>query len=91
MKATQKKYNRIRFHANCEDWRPVIFPPLGPYWCSGTGDDYSIIVAYVPCTDDWQDELLKYWPEAVNIDLMQESIDIRFSDRFPKPDWFTLN
>jgi hypothetical protein len=32
---------RYRFHANADDYRPVKFPPPGPYWCSGYLGDGS--------------------------------------------------
>lgn len=82
-----KSWDRIRFQASIEDYRSVKWPPLGPYWCSGEGDDYSIIVAYLPNgTSD--KELRKYWPEAKEIDRMQTDVQIEFSDRFAKPDWW---
>lgn len=37
------KWERHRFHANEDDYRSVIWPPLGPYWCSGYGDGYSTV------------------------------------------------
>jgi hypothetical protein len=82
-----KKWDRVRFHANEDDWRPVIWPPIGPYWCSGSGDNYAVIVAYFP-TGSTDEDIKKYWPEASNIDRMQENVDISFSDRFAKPDWW---
>jgi hypothetical protein len=82
-----KSWDRIRFFANEDDYRSVIWPPLGPYWCSGYGDDHSVVVAYLPhgTTDK---DLKKYWPEARDIDRMQEDVQISFSDRFSKPDWW---
>jgi hypothetical protein len=82
------KWNRIRFQANLEDYRPVVFPPPGPYWCSGSGDSYSIVVAYMPAPLNVP-ELLKHWPEADRVEVMQRDTDITFSDRFAKPDWWT--
>jgi len=82
-----RTWDRIRFQANLEDYRPVIWPPLGPYWCSGEGEDYSIVVAYFPAgTDD--KVIKKYWPEAAQIDRMNEGVPLTFSDRFAKPDWW---
>lgn len=79
------KWMWYRFHANAEDFRPVKWPALGPFWCTGyAGDDsYSTVVAYLP-----PDEPLKnWWPEATNI--MSEPRDtIGYSDRFKKPDWW---
>lgn len=81
-----QKWDRLRFHANLDDYRPVLWPPPGPYWCSGEGDDYSIVVAYVPT--GFRD-LFKFWPEAQNVDALQTNTTLSFSDRFPKPDWWT--
>lgn len=82
-----KSWDRIRFMANVDDPRPIIWPPLGPYWISGSGFDFSVVVAYVP--HEFSDEgLKKYWPEAKEIDRMQTDIPIHYSDRFAKPDWW---
>lgn len=87
MSTKTQKWDRVRFRANLGDYRPVIWPPLGPYWCSGEGDGYSIVVAYIPhgSTDE---DLKKYWPEAKEIDRMNENTDLTFSDRFAEPDWW---
>ena len=78
---------RVRFRANNDDWRPVIFPPPGPCWCSGYGgtdeDGYAIVVAYV----EDEDQILKYWPEASDIDA-DDAETIVFTDRFARPDWW---
>ncbi len=76
--------NRYRFKANEDDWRPIKFPPPGPAWCSGYGDGYSIVVAYANSETD----ILDHWPEADEI-TVQENYPIVFTDRFPKPDWWT--
>jgi hypothetical protein len=80
-------WDRIRFHASADDHRCVVWPPLGPYWRSGEGDGYSIIVAYLPAGTK-NSVLKKYWPEASAIDRMQEGVQIEFTDRFAKPDWW---
>lgn len=82
-----KSWDRIRFRASLEDYRSVEWPPPGPYWCSGEGYDYSIVVAYVPHGMHDAD-LYRYWPEMTHLDRMQEDVPIAFSDRFPKPDWW---
>ena len=83
-----RSWDRIRLYANEADYRAVGWPPLGPYWCSGYGEGYAVVVAYVPHgTSDA--EIRKFWPEAKIIDRMQEDIDMVFSDRFSKPDWWT--
>ena len=54
-----------RFYTRSEDYRPVKFPPPGPYWCSGCGHDYNVIVAYFPFG---QEHLIEeYWPDAYNL------------------------
>lgn len=75
---------RARFCANLDDYRPVKWPPPGPYWCSGYGDDYSIVVAYVKN----EEQIKEFWPEATDIDA-EEVNEIVFTDRFSKPDWWT--
>lgn len=77
---------RARFHANYDDYRPVVWPVKHPYWCSGYGNDYSIIVTYA---DDIE-EIKLNWPEASNIEA--EEVDTyKFSSRFPKPGWFSFD
>lgn len=76
---------RARFHANESDYRPVYWPPPGPYWCSGYSDGYSIVIAYA----ENEAELVKFWPEASNIDA-EEVSEIVFSSRFPQPDWWEV-
>lgn len=78
------KWIRYRFHANLDDSRPVIFPPPGPWWETGTGEDFAVVVAYLPPNAN----LLDYWPEASNIDPHEHTNKIVFTDRFPKPDWW---
>jgi len=74
---------RARFKANEDDFRPVSWPVKHPYWCTGYGDDHSIVVAYA----DDEAEILRNWPEATDIES-EERIGYTFTDRFPKPDWF---
>jgi len=76
---------RCRFQASPEDYRPVKFPPPGPFWCTGYGIGYSIIVAYVK--DEKQ--ITEYWPEADDIDVHEENTEIVFTSRFPKPEWWS--
>lgn len=75
---------RARFHANPGDYRPVVWPIKHPYWCSGHGDRYSIVIAYA----DDEAEILRNWPEATEIDA-EEVGGYLFTSRFPKPEWFT--
>lgn len=74
---------RARFKANADDYRSVNWPVKHPYWCSGYGQDYSVIVAYA----DDEAEILRNWPEASDIEFTEE-IEYTFTDRFKKPDWF---
>ncbi len=73
---------RARFKANADDFRPVKWPVKHPYWCTGYGEGYSIVVAYA----DNETEVLENWPEATEIDAEDVS-EYSFSNRFPKPDW----
>ena len=72
-----------RFRADPDDWRPVTWPPPGPYWCSGYGETYSVIIAYVRPGMDVRD----WWPEAEDVDVTEVD-ELKFSSRFPKPDWW---
>lgn len=89
--AATETWTRFRFHANAGDYRPVTWPPVGPYWCSGYGCDsgeddageHSIVVAYAHSLD----EIMTQWPEASNIDA-EEGVEIEFSGRFPCPKWW---
>lgn len=74
---------RCRFRTKAEDYRPVNWPIKHPYWCTGYGDDYSIIVAYA----DDEAEIMRNWPEAYDLDS-EERDKYVFTDRFAKPDWF---
>jgi hypothetical protein len=77
---------RARFHANENDYRPVVWPIEHPYWCSGYGEGYAIVVAYV----DSIPELLRLWPEATSI-TFETVYEYQFSGRFPKPKWMELS
>ena len=74
---------RARFKANKDDPRPVRWPVKHPYWCSGYGGDYAIVVAYA----DDEDEIRRNWPEAEDIEATTV-LEYHFTDRFPRPDWF---
>lgn len=74
---------RARFKGNAEDPRPIEFPPPYPWWCSGYQEEHAIIIAFA----DSETQILKYWPEAKDIE--SDEVDgVSFSDRFPKPDWW---
>ena len=74
---------RARFKANESDYRPVVWPVKHPYWCTGYGEDHSIVVAYA----DDESEIRRNWPEARDIEA-EEVQDYTFTDRFPIPKWF---
>lgn len=72
-----------RFRADEDDPRPITVPAPGPWWCTGYGDGYSIVVVYLRPGQD----VTTWWPEASHIDI-QDVDGIAFSDRFPCPDWW---
>jgi len=77
-------WRRYRLYTkSIDDYHPIIFNPKYPWWCSGFGEDYAVIVAYLP--ED--EELSKYWDDAYNIDFTEHD-EIKFTDRFPKPDYY---
>lgn len=81
---TTEKWNWYRFKTNSiDDYRPLLFNPKYPWWCTGYGEGYAIIVAYLPKDED----LKKYWDDAYSIDV-QSKENIEFSDRFQKPSYF---
>ena len=84
MTETKTKWRRYRFYTkSIKDYRPLVFNPKFPWWCSGETEDAIVIVAYLPETED----LLEYWDDAFDIDFTEEN-EITFSDRFPKPKYF---
>ena len=78
-----KKWKRYRFQSKEEDYRPVLFNPSYPWWCSGYGNDFAIIIAFLPSDKD----LHEYWPEAENIEFDKYD-EIFFTGRFPKPEYY---
>lgn len=74
---------RVRFKTKESDYRPIVWPIPHPYWCTGHGEDYSIIVAYA----DSEEQIYDFWPEAYDLDS-EELMKIEFTDRFQKPDWY---
>lgn len=80
------KWRRYRFATHStDDYRPMVFNPKYPWWCSGQAADGSIatIVAYLPVSED----LKKYWDDAEEVEYTEHDT-IEFSSRFPKPDYF---
>ena len=88
------KWLRYRFTTEDSDYRPMVFPPPGPYWCSGyDSSDRPIVIAYIPNDpkgDPHPDAILmSFWPDATLDDGTPQSFDeITFTDRFPKPEWW---
>ena len=81
-------WKRYRFKTRAvQDYRPIVFNPNYPWWCSGSGEDeneneVAIIIAYLPVNAD----LTTYWDDA--FDIESENRDtITFTSRFPKPKW----
>lgn len=74
---------RARFHVNPDDYRPIKWPIPYPYWCSGYGDDYSIVVAFA----DSEEQILEFWPDATEI-TSEEVAGVTYSSRFPQPSWY---
>jgi len=77
---------RIRFLANGDDCRPIVYPVKHPWWCTGYTDrgnkTWAIIVSYA----DDEGYITNNWPEACEIDVMEETDHYTFTDRFPKPE-----
>ena len=83
---------RYRFKTKAvDDYRPLIDMVETikmPWWCTGFGykglddeEEYATIVCYLPKGED----LFKYWDDAYDIDS-EETDEIKYSDRFPKPE-----
>ena len=84
----QRQLFRVRFYVNPRDPRPVKWPPPGPFWVSGFSvggrmPEQVVVIAYV----ERLEQVREYWPEA-RIDSFQVVDEVRFSSRFPKPDWW---
>jgi len=84
MKDVNQKWVLCNFKSPAEDFRPMGFPPPGPYWCAGLdSDECWDIVAYVRKPK----EVSMYWPEA--FDIVTEVVDkIEYSDSRPRPEWW---
>lgn len=81
------KWCRVRFKTNEKDFRPIRIPSPGPWWCSGQGEEYYILIAYVRKLK----QIKSFWPEAYGMDYSDED-KIEFTERFPKPDdWDEVN
>ena len=88
-----KKWRRYRFVTRyIDDYRPLIFDPRFPWWCSGhsiggTPENPEIsnatIIAWLP----FDEPITKYWDDASQVEYTEHET-ISFIDRFAKPDWF---
>lgn len=74
---------RCRFRTSAPDPRPVNWPIKHPYWVSGEGDGYHILVAYAAD----EHEIRQNWPEAYDLES-ERCKNLVFTSRFPKPEWF---
>ena len=75
---------RYRFKTkSVKDYRPLIFNPKYPWWCSGYGKNCAIIIAWLPP----EEILTEYWDDAFDVEL-EKHPGVVFSDRFPKPQWY---
>lgn len=78
------KWKRYRFYTkSVEDYRPLVFNPAYPWWCSATGDGFVVIVAYLPSDEP----LAQYWDDASDVTYTDEET-ITFSSRFPRPEYY---
>lgn len=82
-------YYRWRFKVPFEDYRPIKFPPPGPYWCTGYDmDDNAILVSYLPVSIEVTSNEL--WPDAFDVTRLSEGPEfIRFTSRFSRPEWWS--
>ena len=81
---------RARFYikkSDCgNDYRPVKWPIKYPYWCSAESSNSFVLVAYA----EDEDSIKELWPEAYDINILEKDTEIRFTLRFPKPEWYEL-
>ena len=77
-------WKRYRFKTkSIKDYRPLIFNPKYPWWCSGDNEECVTIVCYLPKGEN----LLQYWDDAFAIDTTEHET-IEFTSRFDKPEYF---
>lgn len=81
---------RARFYikkSDCgNDYRPVKWPIKYPYWCSAESSNSFVLVAYA----EDEDSIKELWPETYDINVLEKDTEIRFTLRFPKPEWYEL-
>lgn len=83
----------ISWEQPTDDYRPLSYPPnenVLAWWCSGEGDDYYTLCAWVQAGDQAGAEaaVSKDWPEARHGRILEEREHVTHSDRFPvQHDW----
>jgi hypothetical protein len=78
------KWIRWRFETkSLKDYRPVIWNPGYPWWCSGFNDVTATIIVWLPNGE----KVRKYWPDAKSMEA-EGFAKIKFWDRFPMPKSF---
>jgi hypothetical protein len=80
-------WDRFRFQTHsADDPRPLVFNAGFPWWCSGydSSDNSAIIIAYLPKSES----LFTYWDDAFDVAAEMAPDGPKFSDRFPRPDWY---
>ena len=81
---------RARFYikkSDCgNDYRPVKWPIKYPAWCSAESSNSFGLVVYA----EDEDSIKELWPEAYDINILEKDTEIRFTLRFPKPEWYEL-
>lgn len=81
----------ISWEQPTEDYRPLTYPPnpaiLG-WWCSGSGEGYFTLCAYVEAENEAaaEEAVLKDWPEIEHWRFCQGRDHYEPSDRFPVDD-----
>ena len=76
---------RFKVPGECQD--PIIWPIQYPCWTTGyDSDDNATIVAFV----DSEEVLFAQWPELKELgyEVLESNTEVRFTSRFPKPEWY---
>lgn len=79
---------KVRFTTDGRDYRPVVFPPEHPWWCTGyKSSGRAIIISYA----DNVEQISDYWPDYEDLETTHEYVEgYQFSSRMPKPEWFNV-
>lgn len=91
------QWTRCRFMLpGVVDYRPLSWPPPGPFWCSGYRIDGTedapletpIVVAWLPPDmAATADAMGRWWPEAAEIEVLGQASEPTFTGRFLRPSW----